>query len=168
MADTASPTVSTVAAAAPEPSVSTSVAKNNNNNAKQSVDYSRKRRRRRKKPQKKPQDFEVWPPEDKEDHAEVNKLMKLWKATQRQCLPVISNVGRFASMKQKIKPDDQYKQELKQYEESIKEIPKIGPDETFDFEDLVLRRREKTEAAAAVAAETASPPPTPAATTPGN
>uniref|UniRef100_A0AC35FMH9 Uncharacterized protein n=1 Tax=Panagrolaimus sp. PS1159 TaxID=55785 RepID=A0AC35FMH9_9BILA len=42
MAETASPTVSTVAAAAaPEPSVSTSVAKNNNNNAKQSVDYSR-------------------------------------------------------------------------------------------------------------------------------
>uniref|UniRef100_A0AC35EY41 Uncharacterized protein n=1 Tax=Panagrolaimus sp. PS1159 TaxID=55785 RepID=A0AC35EY41_9BILA len=177
MADTASPTVSTVAAAAPEPSVSTSVAKNNNN-AKQSVDYSRSttgkgtrsggkstdRRRRRKKPQKKPQDFEVWPPEDKEDHAEVNKLMKLWKATQRQCLPVISNVGKFASMKQKIKPDDQYKQELKQYEESIKQIPKIGPDETFDFEDLVMRRREKAEAAAAEATS----PTTPAATTPGN
>uniref|UniRef100_A0AC35GB61 ATP synthase-coupling factor 6, mitochondrial n=1 Tax=Panagrolaimus sp. PS1159 TaxID=55785 RepID=A0AC35GB61_9BILA len=92
--------------------------------------------------------------------------MKLWKATQRQCLPVISNVGKFASMKQKIKPDDQYKQELKQYEESIKQIPKIGPDETFDFEDLVLRRREKAEAEAAAAV--ASSPPTPAAVTPGN
>uniref|UniRef100_A0AC35FUG9 Uncharacterized protein n=1 Tax=Panagrolaimus sp. PS1159 TaxID=55785 RepID=A0AC35FUG9_9BILA len=177
MADTASPTVSTVAAAA-EPSVSASAAKNNNN-AKQSVDYSKstigkgtksggkstERRRRRKKSQKKPADLEVWPPEDKEDHAEVNKLMKLWKATQCQCLPVITNVGRFASMKQKIKPDDQYKQELKQYEESIKQIPKIGPDETFDFEDLVMRRREKAEAAAA--AEAASPT-TSTAKTPGN
>uniref|UniRef100_A0A914PY94 Uncharacterized protein n=1 Tax=Panagrolaimus davidi TaxID=227884 RepID=A0A914PY94_9BILA len=65
-----------------------------------------------------------------------------------------------------IKPDDQYKQELKQYEESFKEIPKIGPDETFDFEDLVMRRREK--AVAAVAAEAASSPTTPAASTPGN
>ena len=53
---------------------------------------------------------------------------------QRQSEPLLGFTDRFKSFRQKIKADEQYKIEKGRYEASLKNIPKIGKDETFDFE----------------------------------
>uniref|UniRef100_A0A7E4VVJ7 HMG box domain-containing protein n=1 Tax=Panagrellus redivivus TaxID=6233 RepID=A0A7E4VVJ7_PANRE len=93
-----------------------------------------RRRRRRRRPRI-PNDFEQWKEPDKATFLEVNRIMKNWKATQKQCEPIISQLDRFKALKHKVRHNNPvYNREVAEYEKAKKAFPTIGKEETFDFE----------------------------------
>uniref|UniRef100_A0AC34Q8V4 Uncharacterized protein n=1 Tax=Panagrolaimus sp. JU765 TaxID=591449 RepID=A0AC34Q8V4_9BILA len=97
---------------------------------KRSTTMSAGKKRRRKKAQK-PPDFENWTEEYRKSYEAVSQLMREWKATQKQCEPIVTVLSRMKTFGKKNK---NYGAELAAYEQAKTKMPVIGKDETFDWE----------------------------------
>ena len=78
--------------------------------------------------------FEDWPASDKEFYHFVSKMLRNWRATERQCSAIRRPITFFQNMKLQCRSNRQYHQtEMEAYRQTLRDFTPIPEHESFDL-----------------------------------